>query len=392
MKAGFQRIRLCNEAVLALIVCVILIALLSGQGSISYTLGSPLLRRGPILCEGVFYEGLMVLPSKDGHGYCYADANGADVFHRSFRFCLPFHEGVAVVWEGGGWRFFGRDGRYLSEPCHLQIKEQTISEGLMPVELSYPDKWGYVDRTGQVVIKPAYCDAGSFHEGLAPVCQNGKWGYIDKSSLAQLEFKYDGARSFSAGVAVVKFGAKWGCIDRSGKWVVPPEFDELRDCREGAIAAKKDGKWGAIDPRGNIVIPVTYEEIGDFSEGLIRVKSKGKWGFLDRAGRTAIAFGYVDAEDFREGAASVAIQPVAYRNAIPLRGYISHSGEYIVEPQYYAARSFSEGLATVIELSSPKRVWIIDRNGTKVKEVREKWGSPETKRGASPIGDKKPAP
>ena len=49
------------------------------------------------------------------------------------------------------------------------------------------DKWGYIDKSGKIVIEPQFDDASSFSEGLAAVCLGdycplrGKWGYIDKS-------------------------------------------------------------------------------------------------------------------------------------------------------------------------------------------------------------------
>ena len=42
------------------------------------------------------------------------------------------------------------------------------------------DKWGYIDKNGNVVIDFIYDDANSFSEELASVEKDGKYGYIDK--------------------------------------------------------------------------------------------------------------------------------------------------------------------------------------------------------------------
>jgi hypothetical protein len=358
---------------LVTVLCVVPVVVFSGQDSVTNAQVSMHLGEGPNIRQGEFHEGLMIMQSRGGHGYHYVDVDGRDVFGKSFRICMPFQEGVALVCEeNSGWyRFIDRDGRYLSESHHVRwVKEGCVSEGLMAVQLnrSDPDRWGFVNTTGQIVVKPMYYAAGSFHEGLAAVRKDEKWGYIDRSGHVGIGFKYDDAKRFSGGVASVRVGATWGCIDRRGQWVKIPAFDELRDCSEGAMSARKDGKWGAIDSSGNILIPFVYDDIGNCSEGLIRVRSNETWGFLDRVGTTAIAFRYVEADDFHEGTARVAVRPGTEHGVVPLYGYISHGGSYIVEPVFFAAYNFSEGLATVIEIT-PHSVWIIDRSGRELKEV-----------------------
>ena len=42
-------------------------------------------------------------------------------------------------------------------------------------------KWGYIDKSGTLVIPARYDDAWDFSEGLAHVNLNGRWFYIDKN-------------------------------------------------------------------------------------------------------------------------------------------------------------------------------------------------------------------
>ena len=55
-----------------------------------------------------------------------------------------------------------------------------------------------------------------FSEGLADVRLNGKWGFIDKSGKVVIPFKYDDALPFSEGFAVVELDGKDGYIDKNG--------------------------------------------------------------------------------------------------------------------------------------------------------------------------------
>lgn len=57
-------------------------------------------------------------------------------------------------------------------------KEETKSSRLFVVIQN--GMYGYIDRTGKVVIHPKFDEARDFSEGLARVEMNSKWGYIDK--------------------------------------------------------------------------------------------------------------------------------------------------------------------------------------------------------------------
>ncbi|RXZ81071.1 WG repeat-containing protein [Paenibacillaceae bacterium] len=48
------------------------------------------------------------------------------------------------------------------------------TEGFAAVKIN--DKWGYVDKTGNVVIPFEYHCAYPVTEGLVVVCKGGKWG------------------------------------------------------------------------------------------------------------------------------------------------------------------------------------------------------------------------
>ena len=109
---------------------------------------------------------------------------------------------------------------------------------LFPVKKN--GKWGYIDRSGKIIIPPQFDYAWFFSEGLAPVKIGRKWGYIDKSGKIVIEPRFDWAESFSEGLAGVCIGnclpaiergymkfrgvylGYWGYIDKSGKYIWEP--------------------------------------------------------------------------------------------------------------------------------------------------------------------------
>lgn len=61
---------------------------------------------------------------------------------------------------------------------------------------------------------------GTFKEGVATFMTKGKYGYIDKSSNVVIPCIYEEAHFFTDGIARVKLDGKWFFIDKEGKEVV----------------------------------------------------------------------------------------------------------------------------------------------------------------------------
>ncbi len=64
-------------------------------------------------------------------------------------------------------------------------------------------KFGYIDETGRVAIKPQFEDANPFTEGLAAVSIGKKSGFIDTSGKVIIPLQYHATFPFSDGVAAV---------------------------------------------------------------------------------------------------------------------------------------------------------------------------------------------
>ncbi len=113
-------------------------------------------------------------------------------------------------------------------------------------------------------------------EGLFPVIEDGKWGFIDKTGKIVIKPKFDNAKLFSEGLAAILIVDKWGYIDRMGKIVFKPKFDEGRNFSEGMACVKIAGKWGYINKTGRIIIKPQFEDDGFFNEGLACMKFNDK--------------------------------------------------------------------------------------------------------------------
>jgi hypothetical protein len=290
-----------------------------------------------------------------------------------------------------------------------------------PVEKN--GKWGFIDRTGKIVIPLQFDGANEFHEGLALVTAGGKRLFIDTTGHVVITPQFDIVDNFSEGLAAVNIGqtripnlglisnpGKWGYIDQTGKLVIPLKFTHAEDFSEGLAGVRDGDRGGFIDHAGKFVFdvpldvtlgfhegmvgvllrgtvtyfdrtgkkiptPVDYgPKSNSFFEGLVPISIKGKWGFMDRTGKLAIGPQFEDAEDFSEGLAPIKVRspetvwcpPDASGNragAGMMYGYIDKTGKMIVPAVFNSAEPFSEGVAAV---SKCDEAFFIDKAGRTV--------------------------
>ena len=98
--------------------------------------------------------------------------------------------------------------------------------GLALYREPYNNKFGYLDKTGKLVIDTIYTWAEPFKDEITAVTLGNNYGYIDTTGKVVLPFKYNIADSFSDGMAAVydRKTDSWGYIDKTGNFVIPPRF------------------------------------------------------------------------------------------------------------------------------------------------------------------------
>lgn len=77
------------------------------------------------------------------------------------------------------------------------------------------DKWGFNNPDGED-IKARFDNPPAFCEGLAAVEVDGKWGFIDTSGDYIVKPQYDEVRYYISGRAAINADGRWGFIDKSG--------------------------------------------------------------------------------------------------------------------------------------------------------------------------------
>ena len=271
---------------------------------------------------------------------------------------------------------FDTEGKYgfIDLSGNVVVKPQfdfagDFSEGLARVRIGDKDngKWGFINKLGTLVIDTLYVQEGSFQEGLAWVQKEkkGNFGYIDRSGEMVIQLQYSNIKSFSESMGGVrvrkKVGTrdveKWGFVDKKGDTVIPPKYDEVGIFSEGLAKVRvlvkdeenKDvSRYGFMDKEENMVIEPVFLGVRDFSEGLAAVKIDSvTWGYVDKEGKMAFSLKCEDAVDFSEGLAKIKIKARENDKDVYKYGFVDKKGKWTISAKYYDARSFSEGMASV---------------------------------------------
>jgi hypothetical protein len=213
-----------------------------------------------------FQEGLALvepesesIPPRQG----YIDKTGKLVIPARFTYATPFSDGLAAVTESEsgetGWGFIDHAGNWVVPPTFEWA--EGLQSGLAAVNRK--QNCGYVDKSGSMIIHvPAptgkddcVSSWGYFSDGLARQLFGARYGFIDKTGKVVIQPQFDLTYGFSEGLAAVQVGKKWGYIDPTGKMVIPLQDLSFANAFRNGLARvgfPKNG-WGYLDRTGRIV-------------------------------------------------------------------------------------------------------------------------------------------
>jgi hypothetical protein len=257
--------------------------------------------------------------------------------------------------------------------CKSIKKENNISDDVQSVSSS-PEKlvklfsgnqFGFINLSGQIVIKPQFEYVSDFYEGIAIArTKENKYGFINRKGEWIVPPVYDGVREFNEGLAAVYLSDKgWGFIDLAGNVIVKPIYNEVRNYCNGMAAVCVLGKqdsdpcyyWGFIDKAGGVAVRPQYIGVNDISKDGTAVVRKIPENNLDitiaavidKYGNIIIPFNFSMISDPWNGIRVAS--PI--RNTGELKtGLLDSNGKWLLEPVYHVIGNIKDGLveATII--------------------------------------------
>lgn len=114
------------------------------------------------------------------------------------------------------------------------------------------DKWGILTANGEQLAEVKFDSVGVFHDGLAVVKAAERYGYIDRSGAIVIPIQWMAAYDFSEGLAALRVDKKhFQFIDTAGTVVIKSKkYDSVGRFRNGICRVVKGGKMKWIDTKG----------------------------------------------------------------------------------------------------------------------------------------------
>ena len=114
------------------------------------------------------------------------------------------------------------------------------------------DKWGILTADGEQLAEVKFDSVGVFHDGLAVVKAAERYGYIDRSGAIVIPIQWMTAYDFSEGLAALRVDKKhFQFINTAGTVVIKSKkYDSVGRFRNGICRVVKGGKVKWIDTKG----------------------------------------------------------------------------------------------------------------------------------------------
>lgn len=168
---------------------------------------------------------------------CYGPFDGA----------TSFAEGIAAVKENGIWHLIDQTGKTVGESTFSQIavNEDNLCSYGGVVFAGNGQGYDMYGTDGKLIKQCGFDDARPFYQGDYTAVKVGSlWGFVDKSGNLVVEAQYEDAKPFGNGMAAVKIDGLWGYVAVSGRVLIAPTFEDAGCFSSGKVAPVKiNGSW-----------------------------------------------------------------------------------------------------------------------------------------------------
>lgn len=248
--------------------------------------------------------------SKSGdYKYGYIDRNGKEVIHLKYENANDFIDDIALVKiKDKEYGLIDKEGKTLNIYKYYLVSQ--YGDGVMMFAEQSEGSYGYIDRYGNVIIKPMFTSASEFVDGVA---------------IVSTEQNYNGP---------------YGVINKKGEYIFTPIFSEIRYLGEDRLALGMpigkplgDDKFIAPsifaigDKSGDLLTQFKYYAVGNYKKGVAYASNNNSTFFIDKKGKVINSLPKV------KGSGELEIKDdIIYADIDYSPYYLTRSGKIIYKP------------------------------------------------------------
>lgn len=161
--------------------------------------------------------------------------------------------------------------------------EQTKISGRDLTTFSQNERWGFKDKSGNIIVEPIYKKLIRLGDS-SWIVQNkrNKFGLIDNCGNVIVPIKYNHADRLVTKFA--KFGNTYdyGVYDEYGNTIVEPKFSKIDILYGKMFLTYKNYKYGIVGFDGKTILENEFEDIFMPKPNVMRIKYQGRWIELEQ--------------------------------------------------------------------------------------------------------------
>jgi|GEM_PF-6597676 len=252
--------------------------------------------------------------------------------------------------------------------------------------------WGYSDESKKIIVQPVYNITYPHTDNLGLVIvydsiqKKYSYGFLDAKGKEMIRPQFSSAGFFIKERSIVKLDNKFGVIDNKGKTIIPLEYARIAFLPKSNTFEVMDAnkKTALFDLKGKKLIDFKYDDIDDASSQYHAILGtdatfKQYCTWVDRSTGSEIPVKLAGAEEFVDGLAP------ARDMASQKMGYMNTQGEWVIKPQYWQAKPFSDGIALIANSNQNTVYMFLNKKGDTLFDKRGFKSADEFKEGYAVI-------
>ena len=228
----------------------------------------------------------------------YINISGDTIGSHYFRGYL-FNDGLALTVDKDGKIFFIDEKGNIKFRADTLLNDEFYSCGSFSCNRAIvrirSQLYGYMNKSGEVVIEPKYTSVRNFSENLAYVeLKNEETDRMEKmiidtagNTVKKLNESLEWIEPFREGKAAYKDSSGCGYLDTEGEIIIQPKkkWQDLTNFVNGYAAYKSGGDWGVIDSTGSKILSSVYERPPLFYNGRAIISENDRYSLINLEGK-----------------------------------------------------------------------------------------------------------